>query len=308
MNLPFVSIVVAVRNGKHFVKACAESLLALNYPKDQYEIFIVDNGSTDGTADEIRKYPVKFLSRPRPFGPSAPRNLAIGQVRGEWIAITDIDCVADPDWLLRLMEGWEDPRYGALVGCVKSVETDNPIEQWMAPFYDQENNLKASPFPFAQTNNVAYRWKLFIEIGGFDEGMHECQDLEFSARIFEKTKYQYKWNPDALIYHRNRANMKQVCKKFFGRGYGIAKTAKRVPAMRKPPIFLKALHHVVSACEQFAKWIVRLFKKDEKENNAALQHCFWLIFHVSMFAGLIVGACDFRNNRPIIPDVRTYRI
>jgi len=61
MKYPFVSVVVGIRNEEKFIEECIESLLNLDYPRDSYEIIIVDGMSTDKTRDIVQKYPVKLL-------------------------------------------------------------------------------------------------------------------------------------------------------------------------------------------------------------------------------------------------------
>jgi len=61
MEYPFVSVIVGIRNEEKFIEECIESLLDLDYPRDSYEIIIVDGMSTDKTPDIVKKYPVKLL-------------------------------------------------------------------------------------------------------------------------------------------------------------------------------------------------------------------------------------------------------
>ena len=77
-ELPFVSVVVPVRNGAGMIGDCIASLLACDYPPDRHEILVVDNGSTDATAEVIRRHPVAYLTSrgaasPTPATAASPR-------------------------------------------------------------------------------------------------------------------------------------------------------------------------------------------------------------------------------------------
>ena len=61
-NAPSVSVIVPVYNGEKTIEKCILSLMDQDYPRDRYEIIVVDHGSTDGTAKIVKQFPVKYLS------------------------------------------------------------------------------------------------------------------------------------------------------------------------------------------------------------------------------------------------------
>ena len=303
-GLPFISIVVSVRNGKHFAAACVESLLQQDYPKSRHEIIVVDNCSTDGVQDFLKRYDIRVLSAPLALGGGVGRNAGIRESKGDLIAITDIDCVAHPSWLHHLAEDWGNPRYGGFVGPIVGTQTGNPIQEWMEQFYNQELNLKNTDFPLVQTANAAYRRSLFEQIGGFDENLTWWEDVEFSWRMKARTAFEYKFKPGAIVYHQNRATLQQVRRKFYTRGYGKAACAKRIPFLRKPPIPLLAARHGANACLQAGKIALRTaasMNTDQRE--ALLRTKFWFSFHWGMAAGLASGWFDAANANPNIPKI-----
>src|SRR5688572_26039408 len=97
---PSISVVLAVRNGAGTLCACLDSLVAQDYPAGKLEILVVDNGSTDATASLLTRYHprIAVLESAR-RGASAARNCGITAARGDAIAFTDADCVAEPFWL-----------------------------------------------------------------------------------------------------------------------------------------------------------------------------------------------------------------
>ena len=101
-NAPKVSVVVASYNGERTLKACLQSLGQLQYP--DYEVILVDDGSTDSTRQIAVLHPeVRYFRHEKNLGLSVARNTGIAAASGEIIAFTDADCRADEDWLYYLI-------------------------------------------------------------------------------------------------------------------------------------------------------------------------------------------------------------
>ena len=112
-SLPFVSVIIPVKNAEKFLPACLKSLASLNYPKDKYEVIVSDSDSTDNTRDIALSMGMKVT---RAAGPSvcAGRNSGFKQARGEIIAFSDADCIMDKDWLMNAVKYFKDSK----VACV----------------------------------------------------------------------------------------------------------------------------------------------------------------------------------------------
>lgn len=104
--LPFVSVIVPVYNAEGMVGDCIESLLNQDYPKDRYEIIIVDNDSTDGTAEVIRRYPVKYMMEREMHTCFAAEDTGARASRGELLAFCDSDETATPSRVRTLVCIW----------------------------------------------------------------------------------------------------------------------------------------------------------------------------------------------------------
>src|SRR5689334_6517067 len=98
-ELPFVSVIVPVYNDQQRIVTCVEALLAQDYPRECYEVLVVDNGSTDGTLAALKALPITSLVENTKRGSYAARNKALQQAKGEVIAFTDSDCTPVPGWL-----------------------------------------------------------------------------------------------------------------------------------------------------------------------------------------------------------------
>ncbi len=132
MNKPFVSIIVPVYNGALYIENCIGSLLGLNYPKEKYEVIIVDNNSTDNTADIIKKFAVIYALEDHTQTSYAARNKGIQTARGSIMAFTDADCIADEYWILNGVKPFENRLVGGVGGKVKAYKPRNYIERYQA--------------------------------------------------------------------------------------------------------------------------------------------------------------------------------
>jgi glycosyltransferase involved in cell wall biosynthesis len=251
---PFVSIIVPVYNGSRTIDALLTSLLALDYPADRHEILIVDNKSTDDTCERVQGYPVTLLEETEIQSSYAARNRGIEAAKGEILAFTDADCVVEPTWLKRLLADHQKPRWAGFAGNVETYPPANLIERYCAqvgmgmfdsshlqkPLFQADSggerlcsrvpvldyrlhvvlpaNLISPP-----TANVAYRRIVFEKIGYFDQRMTTAGDFDLAWRLQTRTDWQIDIAPEAVVYHRPRANLAGFTSMYrrYGNGYTL---------------------------------------------------------------------------------------
>ena len=98
-DLYFVSVIVPAYNSPKRTAKCIQALLNQSYPKNSYEIILIDNGSSDDTVKTIQEYPVIFLSEKTIKSPYAARNKGIKNAKGDIIAMIDINCTPNRHWI-----------------------------------------------------------------------------------------------------------------------------------------------------------------------------------------------------------------
>jgi len=103
-DLHFVSVVVPAYNSPKRTAKCIEAILNQSYPKNLYEIIVIDNGSNDNTVKTIQEYPVILLSEKGMKSPYAARNKGIKQAKGDIIAMIDVNCIPDKHWIAKGVE------------------------------------------------------------------------------------------------------------------------------------------------------------------------------------------------------------
>jgi glycosyltransferase involved in cell wall biosynthesis len=103
-----VSLYIPCYNAERYLERTLEGALRQTYPLD--EILVIDDGSRDRTREIASRYPVRVLSHDRNRGLPAARNTGFRSARNELVASLDADCVAEPDWLERLLPHLHDPK------------------------------------------------------------------------------------------------------------------------------------------------------------------------------------------------------
>src|SRR5262249_6303725 len=173
---PFVSVIVCSYNGARTLSACLDSLGKLNYPK--YEVILVDDGSTDKTAQIASQFPNVCYIRQSNLGLSTARNAGAAAAKGEVFAYTDSDCMADPDWLYYLLGTLASGEYAGVGGPNVSPPAQNSIQACVAaapggPSHVLLTDMIAEHIPGC--NMAFYRWA-FEQAGGFDPDYPKAGD------------------------------------------------------------------------------------------------------------------------------------
>ena len=246
VDVPFATVVVPVRNGEEMIGDCIESLLAGDYPPDHHEILVIDNGSTDRTAEIIRRYPVGYL-REDHRGVSNARNRGIAEGRGEVFAFIDGDCLADPSWLTEILRPFADPEVGCVAGELQHAPGDSVAERQSTRMLGawQRYAVNSNP-PYAITANAAYRAEVFQELGPFDPRMPRAQDVELGLRFSERSSLRLVYSARAVVRHRHRTTQREFFRQQLGWSYGAGLVASKYHALDgrpSPPPRLKDVRY-----------------------------------------------------------------
>ncbi|MCA1795221.1 MAG: glycosyltransferase [Desulfobacteraceae bacterium] len=130
-DLPFVSIIIPVRNRPKDISACLTSLEQLDYPKQKKEVIVVDDASDDNTSETVRNFPeAELIALTENSQASFCRNRAARTAKGDLLAFIDSDCTADPSWLRELVPAFQDETLGAMGGLVDSYYNKNNLDQY----------------------------------------------------------------------------------------------------------------------------------------------------------------------------------
>jgi glycosyltransferase involved in cell wall biosynthesis len=222
---PFVSVIVCSYNGGQTLGACLASLSKLNYP--DYEVILVDDGSTDNTAEIAEQFPhVRYIFQPN-HGLSHARNTGAADAKGEVFAYTDSDCMADVDWLYYLIGTLVSGEYAGVGGPNVTPPAQNWIQACVAaapggPSHVLLTDTVAEHIPGC---NMAFYRSAFENVGGFDVEYHKAgDDVDFCWRL-QQAGCVIGFSPTAIVWHHRRFTLRAFLKQ--QEGYGEAESLLR---------------------------------------------------------------------------------
>jgi cellulose synthase/poly-beta-1,6-N-acetylglucosamine synthase-like glycosyltransferase len=240
---PLVSIIVPVKNNEKIIEACIQSLINLNYPNDKIEIIIVDARSTDKTREIAQKYNLKVITD-EGKGRAIAINTGVSHAQGEYIAFTDADCIADPNWIRNLLNYFNSEDIGGVGG--PNIVPPNSSSFIKAIEYVSMLSPNAKKFDLAgEVDSIAgcnsiYRsdvLKKFIPLP--EVGYIEDTLLNYRIR---KANFKLVSAPDAIVWHnRHYSNLSAFFKQTISMGKGILEGARFEKDLIKPFHFLVGL-------------------------------------------------------------------
>ena len=227
-SYPKVSVIVCSYNGAQTLEACLSSLLEIDYP--DYEIVLVDDGSTDRTPeiiDQFRHHPKLVPVRQKNMGLSYARNVGARTATGEIFAYTDGDCMADPDWLYYLVGTLLGGPYAGVGGPNISPPAANWVQACVSaapggPSHVLTTDVVAEHIPGC--NMAFHRWA-FELVGGFDPEYRKAgDDVDFCWRL-QNAGQVIAFSASAIVWHYRRFTLKAFRKQ--QEGYGEAESMLR---------------------------------------------------------------------------------
>jgi glycosyltransferase involved in cell wall biosynthesis len=261
-EIPFVSIIVPTHNRRELLKDTIESLFSQSYPKDRYEIIVIDNESMDGTNEIMQSLegtsPCVFTyKRKADEGPGISRNIGISMARGSIVAFTEDDCVADKDWLKNGVVKMSDG-IGLVQG--KTLPKDNqPLTEFT------HTGINKSENGIYQTFNMFYRKSILDQVGGlstefiglerFGRPAFGGEDIDLAWKI-KKMGWKSCFADDAVVYHHvfqvnpwKYVLKHRIFQSFY---YVLPVIVKKYPELRKMllyrKIFWSKYNAVVALC------------------------------------------------------------
>ncbi len=217
-DLEKVSVVVCSYNGGRTLRGCLSSLMKLDFP--DYEVILVDDGSTDDTAEIAAEFPQVIYHHQQNLGLSVARNVGANLATGEIIAYTDDDCVADEFWLHYLVQAMRDQGVEAIGGPNITPESDGWVAKCVAaspgnPSHVMLDDRHAEHVPGC---NMAFRRSTLLGLGGFDRQFRVAgDDVDICWRLLD-AGLKIGYAPGAMVWHHRRATIKAYAKQ--QKGYG----------------------------------------------------------------------------------------
>ncbi len=216
---PRISVVVCSYNGAHTIRDCCEGLLKLEYP--DFEVIVVDDGSTDTTAAIVGDYRFRLFSTEN-LGLSNARNIGMQAATGEIIAYLDDDAYPDPHWLTYLAATFLSTAHAGVGGPNIAPPGDGVSADCVAnapggPVHVLLSDQEAEHIPGC---NMAFRKANLEAIGGFDPQFRVAgDDVDICWRLRHQG-WTLGYSPTAIVWHHRRSSVRAYWKQ--QRGYGRA--------------------------------------------------------------------------------------
>ena len=228
-----ISVIVPVWNAGRFLPRVIEALEGQYFPAGEYELLLVDNGSTDDSVAIMHRYPrVRLLHEPR-RGSYAARNRAALEARGDILAFIDADRVADKGWLRAVKNTFDASKTQVLLGQTRPGN-DSGLGALLADYENEKAayvcKLGSSQQQVAYTGNMAVRRAAWERYGPFVE-LQRGADVVFVRRIVEGELYGcVRFCENMLNHHLELSNSLDYFRKMFVYGASIRNYSRVMPA------------------------------------------------------------------------------
>lgn len=283
------SIVIAVYNRADFIEKCLAAVLKQTVKN--YEIIIVDDGSTDDTLKIVKQFKdpkIKIVCNKQNSGLAFTRNRGIEESRGELIAFTDSDCIVEPNWLEELIKPFKiDEKIMIVGGRVIDPKPKNYWEQ-----VNKGCNFIANKSGYVKNImgcNMAYR-NIFFNIVKFDEGLKFGGDETDLCLSCLSLDYKIYYSDSAKVTHYHRSSFRATFSQQYHYGYGNAciYLKHHQSAFHRPNAAWLALILVIVCISQYTYFMKYPFisfssifmallfiflTRKNKQNNALLENC-----------------------------------
>jgi GT2 family glycosyltransferase len=227
MNAPRISLVIPTFNRAAVLARCLEALRTQSAAPGDYEIVVVDDGSSDDTAAVVeraaRAAPVAIrYARQANAGPGAARNRGVRLAAGAAVLFLGDDAIAGHDLVRAHLEVHHQHQRAAAVGAIVPENADrlSPFEQFLEGSglqFDYERLRREAdqlPFHMFYTANASAPRDALLEVGGFDEGFRYAawEDVELAYRL-SRVGVRFRYAPEAMVVHAHPTTLQQYTRR-----------------------------------------------------------------------------------------------
>lgn len=250
IDTPIFSIVIPTYNRPAQLVVCLQACARLDYPRDRFEVIVVDDGGTTPLDAVIARFhgvlTIKLL-RHENAGPAAARNRGVSEARGEFLAFTDDDCAPESNWLRALSSQFAASPDYAVGGQTLNALAHNlysEASQLLISYLFSYYNAVPRTARFFPSNNLAFPAERFRAIGGFDVTYLRAagEDRELCDRWMHYG-YRMIYAAEAVVYHAHALTFRTFLRQHFRYGRGafsfhqVRARRGQHPVKVEPPAF-----------------------------------------------------------------------
>ena len=179
-NDVIVSFIIPTLNVEEYLPKCLGAIQRQTASDRKFEIIVVDNGSTDKSVQYANEYGATVYIAPGKTV-AALRNIGAAHSRGLFLAFVDADCVIGDHWLESGLKHFNDPQVGA-AGAPTAI-TENATWVGRYWFLQRHGNQRIEKVTWLPTENIMIRKFIFGQVGGFNESLITCEDVDFGYKV-----------------------------------------------------------------------------------------------------------------------------
>jgi len=214
------SVIVPTHNRPGQLRECLAALARQDFPKDQFEVIVVD----DGGEPSLRPEPGVRLLRQSHSGPAAARNTGAANACGRWLAFTDDDCQPEEHWLTafaRRMKEHPEHLFGGAAENILTRNTYSAASQQLISYLFSYYNANVRRPQFFTSNNMAVGAAMFRAVGGFDANLPRAaaEDRELCDRWLRQQR-PMTFAPDAIVRHSRGLTLRKFWRQHLNYGRG----------------------------------------------------------------------------------------
>lgn len=293
VDFPFVSAMIVTLNEENYIEKCFRSLLEQDYPKDRYELIIIDGLSTDHTVDIIQKIyadyehehqgefvpPISYLENPK-YILASGWNIGIKAAKGEYVVRIDGHAYAAPDFIRQSVETMLSIEDAECVGGPITTVSDSDTGELIVEALSSPFGVGGSKFRYQTTPGYVdtvpyglYRKSIFEKVGYFNEALVRTQDNDLHRRI-RAVGGKFYLNPSIKSFYYSRNTIKKLAKQQMLNGKWTMINFRTTPGKMSIRHFVP-FFFVVSL---FSLLVIGFF-----------HHYFWMLIPAEMLVHLLGG-------------------
>ena len=336
-DVPFVSVIVPIRNEARYIRGCLESIVRQDYPHERMEVLSADGMSTDGTREAVQSFaeldiPMHWVDNPGRIVPTG-MNLALRQARGDILVRVDGHCEIAPDYISNCVRHLQSSDVDGVGGSMETVG-ETPLSETIAVAMSSPFGVGGSAFRTVRAVTMyadtvpfpAYSRDIVERAGLYDEELVRNQDDEYNYRIRELGG-KILLASDVKSRYYSRGSLKKLWKQYFQYGYWKVRVLQkhlRQMSLRQfvPLVFVLVLvlSGLLAVFTSWGAWLLTFIAGSYLIANLAasiytasqrgwkhlvlMPVCF-TILHISYGIGFLIGLVKFmyrwRDKKEIVP-------
>ncbi|HEX9067519.1 MAG TPA: glycosyltransferase [Ktedonobacterales bacterium] len=235
---PMVSVIMPAYNAAAWLPRTLASLAAQDYSAPRYELILVDDGSTDNTADVARRFAASWSGTMRVLtkangGPGSARNWGVADSQAEVIAFIDADCAAAPDWLRSLVTPLAESDAAGIGGAIVGASPMGWVATYLEATGLYRQRVRHGQVDYLLTGNAAFRRAALQAVDGFKEHAW-AEDADLSFRLRAAGYSLLVTQQGRVVHYGAPTTMRALARELYRYGCGSYWQSRHWPHGRQP--------------------------------------------------------------------------